>query len=61
MVFTDHRGMYLDLDLLALFRADTANLMQHNAHCIKTKDPQCVTKYITAAHQHLSDNNFWKN
>eukprot|EP00957_Ditylum_brightwellii_P143956 10969181-Ditylum_brightwellii.AAC.1 len=57
MVFIDHREMYLDLDLLTHFGSDTANLMQHNAHCIKTKDPQRVTKYIMAAHQHLSDNN----
>eukprot|EP00957_Ditylum_brightwellii_P012342 932211-Ditylum_brightwellii.AAC.1 len=39
MMFTDHRGMYLNLDLLILFGADTANLMQHDACCIRTKDP----------------------
>eukprot|EP00957_Ditylum_brightwellii_P135269 10314276-Ditylum_brightwellii.AAC.1 len=61
IVFTDHRGMYLDLDTAILFGADTADLMSHNACSIRTKDPQCMTKYITTAHQYLTDNNYWKN
>ena len=35
--------------------------MNHATRSISTKDPQCVTKYITTAHQHLTDNHFWKN
>eukprot|EP00957_Ditylum_brightwellii_P018151 1367238-Ditylum_brightwellii.AAC.1 len=61
MVFTDHRGVYLDLNGTSLFGSDTASLMNHNTHSIITKDPWCATKYITAAHKHLTDNHFWEN
>eukprot|EP00957_Ditylum_brightwellii_P172191 13108442-Ditylum_brightwellii.AAC.1 len=61
MVFTDHRGMHLDLDTTSLFGAGIANLMSHNAHSIRTKDPKCMTKYIKTAHHHLTDSHFWKN
>eukprot|EP00957_Ditylum_brightwellii_P206579 15349080-Ditylum_brightwellii.AAC.1 len=59
MVSTDHRGMYLDLDIPTLFRVDTTNLIQNKAHSIRTKDPQYITKHITTTYQHLTDNNFW--
>eukprot|EP00957_Ditylum_brightwellii_P066711 5062218-Ditylum_brightwellii.AAC.2 len=61
MVFTDHRGMYLDLDETSLFGSGAANLMNHDKCNLRTNDHLCVTKYITTAHQHLSDNHFWKN
>eukprot|EP00957_Ditylum_brightwellii_P062229 4722481-Ditylum_brightwellii.AAC.1 len=61
MVFADHRGLYLDFDTTTLFGADTANLMSHNTHRIRTKDPQCMTKYIMTAYQHFTNNNYWKN
>eukprot|EP00957_Ditylum_brightwellii_P044113 3347257-Ditylum_brightwellii.AAC.1 len=61
MVFTDHRGMYLDLNTTTLFGADKANLMSHDACSIRTKDPQCMTKYITTAHQHITTYYYWGN
>eukprot|EP00957_Ditylum_brightwellii_P059604 4525150-Ditylum_brightwellii.AAC.1 len=39
MVFTNHRGMYLDLDKTSLFGSSTASLLNHDTNSIRTKDP----------------------
>eukprot|EP00957_Ditylum_brightwellii_P191605 14588785-Ditylum_brightwellii.AAC.1 len=55
MNFTDHRGMFLDLDTISVFGADMVNLIRNNCCDTRTTDPHCVTKYITIAHTHLMD------
>jgi hypothetical protein len=59
LVYIDHRGMFIDLDTKLLFGAEHVKLVRENSKIIRTKDPKCVSKYITVLHKHLDENNFW--
>ena len=58
-IYTDHQGMSLDLNTIQLFGTEHVQLVRDGNRRICTKDPKCVSKYINAAHKHLSNNNFW--
>ena len=60
LIYTDHRGVYIDFSTSALFGDNHVKLVYDSCRYIQTKDPKCVSTYINTVHKHLSNNNFWK-
>eukprot|EP00957_Ditylum_brightwellii_P069344 5264282-Ditylum_brightwellii.AAC.1 len=58
LLYTDHRGMFIDLDTTSSFGVEHVKLVRENSRITRMKDPNCVSKYITVLHKHLEENNF---
>eukprot|EP00957_Ditylum_brightwellii_P000588 45208-Ditylum_brightwellii.AAC.2 len=59
LLYTDHKGIYIDVDTELLFGTDHVKLVQENCYLIRTKDPHCESKCNNVLHKHLDENNFW--
>jgi hypothetical protein len=60
VLFTDHRGLFLDIDLKGLLGSDLAHMVPAKARGVSshTDKPEV---YITALHEHLTANNVFNN
>jgi hypothetical protein len=58
---SDHRGLFLDLDVTKLFGNATVALAAQPYRAIRSKDMKSNTKYIEAMTAHLTKNNFYTN
>ena len=56
---SDHRGLFVDLNPLKIFRAKIAPLamVAHNARLLKSGNPESVTMYQESMQKYYSDHN----